>query len=141
MNRFKTYLGVFLLGASVLVGCESGPSVADKRAEVMAIHDEVMPKMDDIHKLTKELDSMRESLSASAEGVDSVALGEIADLKTQLKSADDAMMDWMHKFDASKLTGDKATALEYLDSEMVSVQAVKVEMLKAIEDAKAYLAK
>lgn len=104
--------------------------------EVMSVHDEVMPKMEEIYRLKKEL---KEILNSN---------GEVADKKEQIKntillldSADRGMMDWMHKFKPLPDSTDQETAREYLENEMEKINQVKELTRDAIERAKAELGK
>jgi len=50
---------------------------------VMQVHDEVMPKINDIQQLKKQLKKV------------DIQPELVAELKTRLEAADDGMMDWM----------------------------------------------
>ena len=107
--------------------------------EVIAIHDEVMPKMQNIialqGKIRLQMDSLKE--------VD-ITLPIIADLKKmndELSSADKAMMDWMHEFNTdinSKEITDQE-ALDYLKGQKLKIQGVKTIMNESIAKAEQFL--
>lgn len=90
--------------------------------EVMAVHDEVMPKMSQIHKLKKELRNHLESAEESQKQ-------EILDQITYLQKADDAMMDWMHDLNVPE---DETAKAAYLKGQMPLIKEVKNIMLDAI---------
>lgn len=98
--------------------------------QVMDIHDEVMPRMDDIMKLKREL---KQTIENSASLVPEKRK-EIEHKILQLDSAGKAMMDWMADFRPEDYTGDDLRA--YLESEMERIKKVKETMLEAIEKAK-----
>jgi hypothetical protein len=92
--------------------------------EVMAVHDEVMPKMDAIHDTKK---SLAKILSTS----DST---QIFSIMKKLDNADEAMMVWMEEFDSDY---DKKTLEEqriYLNTELEKIKKVKMSMLESIEE-------
>lgn len=98
--------------------------------QVMDIHDEVMPRMDDIMKLKREL---KQTIENSASLVPEKRK-EIEQKILQLDSAGKAMMDWMNDFRPEDYTGEDLR--EYLESEMERIKKVKETMLEAIEKAK-----
>jgi hypothetical protein len=88
-------------------------------AQVMEIHDEVMPKMEDIMRLKSKLKDREDA-------------DEILDA---LDAADKAMMNWMRNFKAPSkdLTFDQA--MEYLEAQRKSIADVRDLMLEAIANA------
>ena len=100
--------------------------------DVMKVHDEVMPKMNDIYKLREQLKKQ------VSEAPDMVAekKKKIESTIIKLDSASEEMMVWMRNFNPlpDSLGGDSAR--EYLEKEKVKVNQVKDDMLKAIEEAK-----
>jgi hypothetical protein len=92
--------------------------------KVMDVHDEVMPKMDDIYKKKKELQD-----KLATKPADSL---ELQQKITRLDSADHMMMDWMHQFNPpDKSTGDEETE-KYLEDQLVKVNDMKAYVLKAL---------
>jgi hypothetical protein len=101
--------------------------------QVMDIHDEIMPRAEDIYQLKKEL---QEKLTSSPE----LAEGKKQELElviAQLDSADQSMMDWMHLFKPLPDSADQEKARAYLESEMERIKKVKDLMNESIEKAKA----
>ncbi|MCK6616701.1 MAG: hypothetical protein L6Q51_03580 [Cyclobacteriaceae bacterium] len=98
--------------------------------QVMDIHDEVMPRMDDIMKLKREL---KETVEKSA-GLVPEKKKELEQKILQLDSAGKAMMQWMNDFRPEEYTGEDLR--EYLESEKERVTKVKQQMLEAIQKAK-----
>lgn len=101
--------------------------------QVMDIHDEIMPRSEDIYKLKKEL---QEKL-ASSTGLASEEKQELELAIAQLDSADQSMMDWMHLFKPLPDSADQEKARAYLESEMERIKKVKELMNESIEKAKA----
>jgi len=101
--------------------------------KVMKVHDEVMPKLNDIYKLKEELKDKIANTPAMAEAKKS----EIEHVITQLDSASENMMVWMRAFNPPPDSLGEETAREYLEAEMEKVQKVKTDILESIEKAKA----
>lgn len=93
--------------------------------EVMAIHDEVMPKMSTMHQYKKELKKLRDSNPDAEKAI----LQRIA----LLESADEGMMAWMHAF---KVPEDKSAAKTYLEAEKIKIQQVSDDMYRSMDEAK-----
>ena len=111
-----------LLGLSCKEGNkkEEGPSQMER---VLAIHDEVMPKMGELGKLVGQLKE-RAGTSKSSEQYE-MAIKD-------LQKANVAMMDWMKEF------GDRFSSKEILDDAQLSEQK---KLLLAEEEEKVKLLK
>ena len=101
-------------------------------AEVIAIHDEVMPKMGDIHVAKKQLRKLM------GEGTSDSLKTEILELISDLEKADEGMMDWMDKWDVPT---EEPAMTAYLEKEKIKITKVKEDMLNSIEAANAYIQK
>lgn len=87
--------------------------------QVMDIHDEVMPQMEDLYNIKKEYEGQ---LKASTDSSKS------KELRAQIANVDSVsqmMMDWMHEFDPPADTVDAERKRAYLESEMEKVKQVK----------------
>lgn len=98
-------------------------------SEVMAIHDEVMPKMDDIYTLKEGLKKKLADNPAADKK------SEIESAIARLDAADESMRVWMREFDSEAIK-DEEKKREYLENEMVKVKKLREDMLAAIEQAK-----
>lgn len=106
--------------------------------ELMVVHDEVMPKMGQIHKLRKKL---VKAIKNNAELAPETKT-KIEQTVKFLENADDGMMDWMSGYKRpSKLRGDKSheEILAYLESERPKVGKVKSDILNSISQAEALI--
>ncbi|HEY0652869.1 MAG TPA: hypothetical protein VGD65_07065 [Chryseosolibacter sp.] len=99
--------------------------------EVMKIHDEVMPKMNDIHKLKM---SIREKIEKNP-NLPQVERIKLDAMYAKLDSANEGMMVWMREFRPLPDSVGEEKARLYLQNEMTRVQKVRDNMLKAIESA------
>jgi len=128
--------GVMILGSSCRDGQreETGPSQMER---VLAIHDEVMPKMGELSKLVGQL----------KERVDTGQGGEPYEKALKdLQGAHTSMMDWMKdfgdRFNADEILNRAALSEEkqqWLDQEEENIQAVKERINSSMARAKALL--
>ena len=101
--------------------------------EVMKIHDEVMPKSNDIYTLKQELSKKLAETPAPTEEKKKEIEASIA----KLDSADAGMMEWMHKFNPLPDSLGEEKAREYLETEMEKIKGVRENILEALEAGKA----
>lgn len=135
-----------MLAVLSLSACnQGGERVKETEDEVMAIHDEVMPKMQDIMNLKKKLSAkLLELDSLQQEGVSSNTLAEqrvkALDLSRDLTMADSLMMDWMYQYrgDSAKAlpAGD---ALGYFRLEKDKILGVQKRTNQSVEAAREFL--
>jgi regulator of replication initiation timing len=105
--------------------------------QVMDVHDEVMPKMDEIMKLKRSLqDQIANSPDLVLERKE-----QLERVIANLDSANNAMMNWMHEFNPLPDSVDQEKAREYLESEMERIRKVKTTMLESIDKAKEEITK
>ena len=135
----KIYVLLILVCCTTLFSCkeERKEEGTTQMQEVMAIHDEVMPKMGKIGRLVGQLKPMVDSL-----GMDSPE----GKAMRNLQDANKAMMDWMQgigkRFDADEIMKGKALTDEkqlWLNEEEEKVKAVKQKINSSIADAEALL--
>ena len=119
---------------------ESKETKEETRMErVMAVHDELMPKMSTIGKLISSLEPKIDSTEAGLKY-------KVA--KDDLVASYDFMMDWMKgfgdRFDSEEIMEGKALSPEketWLLEEEEKVNTMKDMMLQSIDNAKALLPK
>ncbi len=100
--------------------------------QVMDIHDEVMPKLQDLYTLKKGLeDKIAATPNISAEEKQMLEKRIVI-----LDSVSQLMMDWMHRFSQKPDSTDQEAAREYLESEMEKIRKVREAMLEAIASEK-----
>ena len=100
--------------------------------QVMGIHDEVMPKMEDLYKMKKEL---MEKI-ANTPGLAEEKRKEIERIISNLDSTNNAMMDWMHNFNPLPDSVDQEKAREYLENEIERIKKVRDRTKESLERAK-----
>jgi hypothetical protein len=118
---FKTAI-VTLLLFPLIYACKQENNVEKMKAEVMAIHDEVMPEMDNLMNLQRQLKSEIDRLDSAGE---TEKADKLKLLVQQLQEADEAMMQWMRKYKDPSPDMNEERALEYLQAEKESISNVK----------------
>ena len=123
MRLFRLFL---LLISIVIISCgpPKDPAYEKLYDEVMVIHDDVMPKMTDINRAKKKLRKLKDGTNEE----------QITTQIQELDAADEAMMSWMHEFDAPELP-TLVENLEYLNAEKIKIQHVSDQMLRSLQEA------
>jgi len=105
--------------------------------EVMVIHDEVMPKMDDIYKVQKQLRGQKTNVT------DGAIQKDIDDHIISLEQAGEGMMDWMAnlKLPSENDTRTHEEIMSYLAKEKIEIQHVSDDMNGSIQAGKELLEK
>jgi hypothetical protein len=144
-------LGSLLLASTLFIGSCSQKSEHDHHDhgmtesdnpnailynQVLDVHDEVMPQMDEIEKLKREF---KEQIANTPDMVVEKRQ-KLEAVISNLDSAGSAMMDWMHALtplDELPDSVDSEQARAYYESEMERITKVKNQMLESIAKAKA----
>ena len=126
-----------------------GDAVKTAEAEVFKIHDEVMPRIDDVMKLRKQLSqriAATDSTLAGGKTTPSESLRTDEDkeqairLNRRLAQADSLMMDWMSNYKGDTLALLKPEqAIQYLEAEKQKITDVQQKITSSIADAKQFL--
>ena len=120
---------MFIVLVGSLLGC--GKTEKSLYDQVMDIHDEVMPKMNDLYKLKKQFqDSIAKTTDMPEE-----QKKEIEQTILQLDSASKSMMVWMREFNPPDQK-DKEAFQKYMESELVKVKKMKEEVMGVLEKLK-----
>lgn len=107
----------------------------DLKEQVMAVHDEVMPKMGELRNTQKQLMALLDSA-----GTDSLMAVKYSELAHNLKLANQSMMDWMHNYDPN-FSGTDEEVKAYLEEQLISAKKVRENMLGSLEAGKKELEK
>jgi hypothetical protein len=134
------YLPVVMLLA--LVGCSPGGERAESDEgsgtdstnqvlynQVMDIHDEVMPRMEDLYNMKKDIEEKLKDPGSLTETQKQALSRRLA----QVDSVSKLMMDWMHEFEPLPDSADKEESRAYLEQELEKIKIVKQAMLETIE--------
>lgn len=107
--------------------------------QVMAIHDEVMPKMADITKLTAELRVIKATIKENPDGK-IVSPDGLEELMGSLKLAEQGMWDWMKAYSDTKPTIKEDQMKSFYEGQLETINKIKQDMLGSIEKAQTWLA-
>ena len=120
---------MFIVLVASLLACQK----AEKPLydQVMDIHDEVMPKMNDLYKLRKQL---QDSIANTADIPEEEKM-EMEQTILQLDSASNSMMVWMREFNPPDQK-DKDAFQKYMESELVKVKKMREDVMWALDKAK-----
>ncbi|RMF21838.1 MAG: hypothetical protein D6765_15105 [Bacteroidetes bacterium] len=122
-------------------GGEGSGSSEDRRVEVrqeqmwdsvMAIHDEVMPQMAEVNRLSRQLKAL------DPESQDP----EVQELLQHLSAVDEFMMQWMSEFKQLEALRESKThqeIMQYLAEEYRKMGQLKQETQRALEAAREFL--
>ena len=124
----KLFLYIGLASGLFVAACGQSSSVSEVQVqnlekEVMAVHDEVMPRMTEVVLLAEKADSLVQT--------DSLTYKPVADA---LHKADKDMMHWMRSYHLPKETSTQEQ-LNYLQQQKVLVDSLRVHILDAIQQA------
>jgi hypothetical protein len=137
----KTVLKMVFAGLIILSGCgktgkepisNADSTKAANQAlydKTMAIHDEVMPKMDNLYKLKKALKDTIANTPALAPEKKKAYEAHVL----RIDSASNAMMVWMREFNPSADSLGSESYRIYMERELEKVEKVKAVMLQALQ--------
>jgi len=138
------------LSLLVLLAACGGPSEAqikeakDMEAQVMEVHDVVMPYMMNLDELRSQLELHVRELE-SAETVDDAAVVAAKNVLERVNTADQGMRTWMKDWheNAEKLAADAdhTEKMAYLNSEMSRVEEVRDDIMTSMEMAQVLMEK
>lgn len=136
----KIVFAFAVIFTTLLISCKQEKkedTTPTQMEEVMAIHDEVMPKMGKLNKLIQELDAKIDTADTSA---------KYADAKKDLEAAHKFMMDWMKdfgdRFTSEEIMKGKALSEEkkkWLNEEEEKVEELRDQINNSIENAEKLL--
>lgn len=134
MKLFSSSL-IFLF--SVLVLACANPLIETNkamRAQIIGVHDEVMPKMGELMSLQKKALAQADSLYAQ----DSTATTQIESMRTlagQLDQAYEGMFVWMRQYSLEEEGKTPEEIKIYLDDQLLKVNQVNADIKAALDQA------
>ena len=138
------FMGIVLLASCSEKKQETEKSIEEQQADtrdelynqVMAVHDEVMPRMDDIYRLKTKLQEELQDLLANKSDSNAENIKSLTDKINSLENASKEMMVWMRQFDVQPDSLGHEVIMQGLNEEMKKIEKVKRDMLDAIQSAK-----
>ena len=134
MKLFSSFL--ILLFSMLVLDCANPLIEANKemRAQIIGVHDEVMPKIGQLMSLEKKALAQADSLFAQ----DSTASTEIEAMRSlagQLNQAHEGMFVWMRQYSLEEEGKTPEEIKTYLDEQLVKVNQVNADIKAAMEQA------
>jgi hypothetical protein len=103
--------------------------------KVIAVHDEVMPKLSYISELKSKLEEKMTTIE------DSVEAQEYLEIMQDLDTADESMWVWMRSFNSDIEPMPIDEAMDYLNDEQAKIDQVAEKINTSIKTAEAAIAK
>ena len=134
MKLFSSFL-IFLF--SILVLACANPLIEtnkEMRAQIIGVHDEVMPKIGQLMSLEKKALAQADSLFTQ----DSTATTDIEAMRSlagQLNQAHEGMFVWMRQYSLDEEGKTPEELKTYLDEQLVKVNQVNADIKAALEQA------
>lgn len=138
MKLFPAFL---ILLVSFLVFACANPLIEtnkEMRAQIIDVHDEVMPKMGELMALQKKALAQADSLYAQ----DSSATTQIESMRAlagQLDQAYEGMFVWMRQYSLEEEGKTPEEIKTYLDEQLLKVNQVNADIKVALEQAGAQI--
>lgn len=127
------------LMAAVLVGCAG--EAENKREklhnEVMAIHDEVMPRMSEVGLLLEETETCLTAYrSVEADSITGPKIQALKESYGALKEADNGMFNWMQNYSKPGSDVSDEEAIKYLEGQKAVITDVASAINASLEAGK-----
>ncbi|MEK6479734.1 hypothetical protein WJR50_19480 [Catalinimonas sp. 4WD22] len=152
-----TYLIIINL---LIMSCQPSSSETDEKyaraqeiyQEAIAVHDEVMPRMDEIMRLKSLLNERIEGLQQKGEEINTDSLQHMQEIVQKLEEADEAMMQWMRNVkqvpevekepsadaETARLS-DTTNLIQVQQEQKAAIEHVKTQMESSIKEARTFL--
>ena len=104
------------------------------QAEIMAVHDDVMPKHLELQRLKKQIDTKIEAIQN-----DSVLAGNMGMISELLDSAYHSMNRWMYEYEPMDSEMSREEILDYYKVERAKIDSVRTLMLESLNRAQEIL--
>ncbi len=142
----RSLIFLFSILAIGTFSCSQGPENSSEKKEerserdslfkeVMRIHDAVMPKMADINRTKRGLNTYVENNQTLSDSAKTIIFIQM----TELKRAEEAMNNWMRDFVSPKSSDPDSMVMDYLGKEEIRISEVSDFMLKSLENGKKML--
>jgi hypothetical protein len=138
MEKFSGYILLFIACLLSLTMCKpkQNAELMDLETDVMAIHDEVMPKLPEMNNDIKKLTALYRE-----EGLSDSLKTEIRGTIIQLTEADSLMWQWMYDYEPPSEKDSPEEVKNYLEQEKKKVEVVREKILMSMEKSKYILTK
>ena len=134
MRPFSIFLT--LLFSMLVLACANPLIEINKelRAQIIGVHDEVMPKMGELMSLEKKAWAQADSLFAQ-DSTASVKIDAMRSLAETLNQAHEGMFVWMRQYSLDEEEKTPEEVKSYLDEQLLKVNQVNVAIKAALDQA------
>ena len=138
----KPTISLLLLIVMMFASCGEQKKNAKEELyeKVMAIHDEIMPKMGAIMKYKKQLNGKIDALIEEDADANADKIAELTKAIADLDNSHKEMMNWMHGFDPDFEGKVKEEVMKYLKDQENKIESVAKITNNALKNAEALLA-
>ena len=126
---------LILLTASALFGC------SNKKAEKSAVMDQVMKVHEKVMEVDGQVIANRMKLDTLLKDNTLAAKDTALQLNKKLTAAEDAMEDWMHKFDYEQKGKSDDEVITYMNDQKKLIMAIDSQLNIAVTESNLYLKK
>ena len=139
----KSTISLFIIAVLFSMSCGDDNKKAKDQLydKVMAVHDEIMPKMGDITKYKKQLTVMIDELIEAGREENEARIAELKKAVEDLENSHDGMMNWMRAFDNDFEGKVHEEVMEYLEDQKTRIEKVGKETNTALKNAEKLLTK
>jgi hypothetical protein len=124
-----------LLTAFALFGC------SNKKAEKSAVMDQVMKVHEKVMEVDGQVIANRMKLDTLLKDNTLAAKDTALQLNKKLTAAEDAMEDWMHKFDYEQKGKSDEEVITYMNNQKKLIMAIDSQLNIAVTESNLYLKK
>ena len=126
---------VLLFAGSMLFGC------SNRKEEKKAIMSDVMKVHEKVMEVDGQVINNRMKLDTIIEKEKKVATDSAVILNKKLSAAEDAMEDWMHKFDYEQKGKSDDDVITYMNDQKKRIMNIDSLLNNAVTESNAYLKK
>ncbi len=140
MKNIFSSLNCVICVAIILLSCGSqNESNEELKDEVIAIHDEVMPKMGELKTMRKGILEISESLHQEDSVSNAEKIRNLESLAERMDKAFDGMFVWMRQYKAGSEDMSEKEYREYLLDQKEKVEKVNADIKATMNEARSIL--
>ena len=139
MKRILAFLTIAIL---ISTSCSNEKGDAQKALldKVMEVHDAIMPKMGNIMKCKKQLNTKIDELVEAGAEENAAKIAELKEGVESLENSHEGMMNWMRGFNSNFDDKVEQEVMTYLNDQMTKIESVATQTNAALKNAERLLA-
>ena len=137
----KSKISLILIALFFITSCGDKKDNAKDELlkKVMAVHDEIMPKLGDLMEYKKQLNAKIEELMQAGPEENEDQIAKLQKGVEDLENSHEGMMNWMHEFDRKFDSEVQDEVIAYMNDQMTKIEKVGRMTNTAIANAKELL--